>query len=293
MSIVNRLVEKKLVNPPSWLSNNTLYECTMGSVAYGVSSNSSDVDLYGFCIPPKHIIFPHLAGYISGFGKQPVMFEQYSQHHVLDNEKEYDIVIYNIVKFFNLAMQNNPNMVDALFVPRRCIHHITESAQIVRDNRRLFLHKGSYHKFRGYAYAQLSKIKNGSNRSNPERQKNIDEYGYDTKFAYHIVRLLLQVQQILVEHDLDLERNSEILKSVRRGEWSFNKLEEWFQTNEKVTDEINARSTLREYPDEEAIKKLLLSVLEQHYGNLSEAVHVDKSVEMLINDMREVMKRYE
>jgi hypothetical protein len=48
----------------------TQYLVHMGSDAYGVSSNSSDIDAYGFCIPPKSYIFPHLSGEIEGFGKQ-------------------------------------------------------------------------------------------------------------------------------------------------------------------------------------------------------------------------------
>lgn len=81
------------------------------------------LDVYGFCIPGKEIIFPHLGGYIHGFGKQRKEFWQYQQHHIEDKEinKEYDLSIYNIVKYFQLCMENNPNMVDSLFVPQFCI----------------------------------------------------------------------------------------------------------------------------------------------------------------------------
>jgi len=33
------------------------YEVVMGSLAYGVSNDNSDMDVYGFSIPPKEIIF--------------------------------------------------------------------------------------------------------------------------------------------------------------------------------------------------------------------------------------------
>lgn len=292
-SVIQKLNSKKLINPPVWLPDNTIYECIMGSVAYGVTDNTSDMDVYGFSIPPKKIIFPHLAGHIQGFGKTPESFDQYMKHHIQLDEKEYDVCIYNIVKFFQLSMENNPNMVDALFVPRRCVLHITPSAQIVRDSRRLFLHKGSYQKFRGYAYSQLSKIKNGANRSNEKRQKSIDDFGYDVKFAYHVVRLLLQVQQILIEGDLDLERNREILKSIRSGEWSLEKLDQWFDTQERVTEELFAKSNLRVKPNEDEIKKLLMNVLEEHYGSLTSAIVIDTSIEDLINNIKEVINKYE
>ena len=34
------------LHPPSWLPDNLCYETMMGSVAYGVSSDTSDVDVY-------------------------------------------------------------------------------------------------------------------------------------------------------------------------------------------------------------------------------------------------------
>lgn len=140
-----------------------MFEGWTGSVAYGASNDSSDMDIVGFCMPPKDLVFPHLSGEIAGFGRQIQKFEQYQEHHVeVPNErKEYDLTIYSIVKFFQLTMENNPNMIDNLFLPRRCILHSTNIYEHVRNARKEFLHKGSYHKFRGYSFAQMSKINKG------------------------------------------------------------------------------------------------------------------------------------
>lgn len=162
---LKRLQELGLAKPPRWLEENVHYGVIMGSVAYAASDDTSDMDIYGFAIPPKELVFPHLAGEIEGFGSPAPRFEQYQQHHIIDEaaKKEYDFTIYSIVKFFDLCMDNNPNMLSALNVPQRCVLTCTKIGQMVRDNRDLFLHKGSYHKFRGYAYSQLKKIKDGSN----------------------------------------------------------------------------------------------------------------------------------
>lgn len=160
MSLIDRLHKRGLINPPHFLIHNTHYEVMMGSVAYGVSEDTSDVDVYGFCIPPKDVIFPHLRGEILGFGKQINRFEQYQQHHVEDKEarKSYDISIYNIVRYFHLVMENNPNMIDSLFVPHRCVLHTTKVGNMVRDERKMFLHRGCWAKFKGYSYAQMHKM---------------------------------------------------------------------------------------------------------------------------------------
>jgi predicted nucleotidyltransferase len=133
----------------------------MGSVAYGVAGDSSDTDIYGFCIPLRETVFPHLAGEIAGFGRQKKGFEQYQQHGIVckDSGKTYDITIYNIVKYFSLCMENNPNMIDSLFTPINCVLHTTQIGNMVRDARKDFLHKGSWPKFKGYAWSQLAKLK--------------------------------------------------------------------------------------------------------------------------------------
>lgn len=167
-SIVRQLHEKNLINPPHYVVTETKYEVLMGSIAYGCSDTSkeskSDWDIYGFCIPNKDIIFSQLRGYIDGFGTKPVGFDQWEKHKIKDNSetKEYDISIYNIVKYFHLCLENNPNMIDSLFVPRRCVLFSSNIAELVRENRKLFLHKGCYHKFKSYAYSQLNKIENKS-----------------------------------------------------------------------------------------------------------------------------------
>lgn len=293
-SRVQLLKHKGLISPPKWLPQNIHYEVMSGSVSYGASSDTSDMDVMGFCIPPKEDIFPHLRGEIAGFGRQNQRFDVWQQHHIMDNEtrKEYDFSIYSIVKFFHLAMENNPNMVDILFTPQRCVLYCSSVAQVVRDKRKIFLHKGCYQKMRGYSYAQLHKIGTKANASNPKRQASIKEFGYDVKFGYNVVRLLLECEQILIEHDLNIERNSEILKSIRRGEWSEEKLRGWFDEKEKQLEEMYVKSTLRHKPDEESIKELLMNCLEQHYGSLDSAVKREVPVDRMISELKSVLERY-
>lgn len=121
------LAEKGLASPPPWMPSNMHCEVIMGSQAYGVAEDDSDMDIYGFCIPPKTMVFPHLAGEIEGFGGKGPRYGVWQQHHIQDGDalggrgRSYDFQIFSIVKWFHLAMENNPNMVDALFVPANCL----------------------------------------------------------------------------------------------------------------------------------------------------------------------------
>lgn len=95
---------------------------------------------------------------------------------------------------------------------------------------------------------------------------------YDSKFAYHVVRLLNEVEMILSEGTLDLQRNREQLKSIRRGDWSEQDILDYFSKKELGLEELYQSSKLRYAPDEEAIKALLLNCLEHHYGSLDKCV---------------------
>jgi hypothetical protein len=339
-SVIGPLVKKKLAQPPAWLESNVHYETIMGSVAYGVSSDTSDYDVYGWCIPPKDMVFP--PGEIPGFGRASngvkPKFAQYQQHHMYDPEalagkgRTYDVQIFSIVKYFDLLMGNNPNVIDSLFTPVNCVLHATRVGNLIREKRRLFLHKGSWHTFRGYAYSQLHKMdvkpnageyqriwafeeKYGIPRTttlddvqreiasresgNPspaplchfsdeklaeyqgmfidgfaktKRFGGVKVHGADWKFGYHVVRLVMEAEQIMVEGDVDLQRHKEMLKDIRRGNWTLQQLRDWFTEREAQLTETYVKSTLRHSPDETAIKELLLNCLEDHYGSLQQCV---------------------
>ena len=351
-SVVRRVSELGLAKPPSFIPTNLHYEGIIGSYAYGVSSDTSDMDIYGFTIPHKDVVFPHLGGEILGFGRQKKRFEQWQQHHIEDKEagKQYDIQIYGIVKYFHLCSECNPNMLDSLFVPQRCVLYITKIGQMVRNNRKLFLSKKVLHTYLGYSYAQMHKIEikrpegldavesfersHGIDR--PYSSEEVDEYlkesylverpldheslsrltqedlysyskilkdcskraldvrehSFDTKFAYHVVRLLGEAEQILTEGDLDLERNNEQLKAIRRGEVPLEDIKQMFSDRERSLREHYEKSSLRNEPDEKGLKALLFSCLEEHFGRLDNCVVMEGRTQSLVSDIESVLDRY-
>lgn len=292
------LKDKNLIHPPDWLVSNTMYLTKMGSHAYGVHEDSSDLDIYGFTIPTKSILFPHLDGFVPNFGTRPQSFDQWQEHHVLDitankgKGQEYDFSIYSIVRYFDLLMQNNPNIIDSLFVRTEDIIHITSCGTLLRDNRKMFLHKGCWHKFKGYSFAQFKKIKDLNRTKSSKRHELIERHGFDSKFGWHLVRLLLECEQILTEHDLDLKRNSEILKSVRRGEWTLPQLESWFFEKEKALETVYNESKLPWGPNESKIKRLLLDCLEHHFGSLEKAIAIQTDEAEILRKIKELVKDY-
>ena len=100
--IIQKLNAAKVIDCPKWLPDGTAYLTIMGSMAYGVANADSDMDVYGFVMPPKGVVFPHQAGIILGFGDQGEKFENWQQHHIIDPEtgKEYDFQLFQHSEVF-------------------------------------------------------------------------------------------------------------------------------------------------------------------------------------------------
>ena len=116
-----------------------------------------------------------------------------------DGKFTYDFAVYNIVRFFQLCMENNPNMVDALFVPDNMIVHITHVGNMVRDARKMFLHKGAYHKFKGYAFSQLHKA--GTRNKSAELESI---RAFETKHNLPHTTTLAEVEEEIKRRDLHI-----------------------------------------------------------------------------------------
>lgn len=118
----------------------------------------------------------------------------------------------------------------------------------------------------------------------------VKKHSYDCKYSYHLVRLLLECEQLLTEGNLDLKRDSELYKSIRRGEWTLENLEKWFFDKERHLEEIYNKSALPYGPQENKIRDLLIKCLEYHYGTVD--VRVPKKEEELLREIAKLVRDY-
>lgn len=257
------------VDRPRWLTDAS-YVTVMGSRAYGSYELDSDYDFYGFCVPPMEVIFPYLAGDIPQFGKQKKNFNQL-QLQEIPSEKygDTDITIYNISRYFQLVMDNNPNMLDSLFVPDDCILLRDRVGKMVRDERRIFLSEKLFHRFKGMAFSHMKRITSRTREG--KRKDHVEKYGFDVKDASHVVRLMCEVEDFLLKGDADISANASVIRAVRNGEWSLEDVTSFFEKQLAFLEgKLEAgESVLPKYPDEDKIKVLLVNCLEESYGSLS------------------------
>ena len=144
------------------LKERTILLTVAGSRAYGMSVSSSDVDVKGVCIPTKE----YMMGFINNFEQADKPSHMMAFYDCLNKEeklkadnKDFEGSVYGIKKFFKLAADNNPNILDILFCRDEEIRHITSAGVFLRNNRDSFISSKCRWTFAGYAKSQLKRIK--------------------------------------------------------------------------------------------------------------------------------------
>lgn len=110
-----------------------------GSRLYGTDTPTSDLDRRGFLVPK-----------ISEIISLQNPMEQIE-------DKENDIVIYSLKKFFQLLLQGNTQVIETLFSNQ--VLEQDDLADAVLASRNLFLGQQFYRSCRGYALAEFRKTK--------------------------------------------------------------------------------------------------------------------------------------
>lgn len=256
MGISYKEINHELPDNMKWLENRTILLTKFGSVIYGTNIETSDTDYKGVCIPPKeyYLGLKSINEYNKSGGKN------FGERNT---KNDIDVVICHINKFVRDAMNGVPNNLDILFCRDEDVIYRDEFGKALRDIRKEFLSKEIFKKFSGYALAQKHKIE--VKRSHGVgRQDLVEEYGYDTKFAYHAVRLILGATEILETHDYHSYRpEREWLIEIRKGKYTMDELFEIFEKLDTKLKETYEKSTLRSKPDYNKINNWLIDINEK------------------------------
>ncbi len=117
-----------------------IYKVIAGSKAYNLDLPTSDTDIRGVFILENWKLLSN-------------------NYHEQVGDKKSDIVFYEFNRFMDLLSGANPNILENLFVPQRCILHKDPVFDILYDNRELFLTKKIKYTFGGYAISQIKKAR--------------------------------------------------------------------------------------------------------------------------------------
>jgi uncharacterized protein len=100
-------------------------------------------------------------------------------------------------------------------------------------------------------------------RNRNEKRSELEEhFGYDTKHAMHLVRLLRMGVEILRDGQVLVKRaDADELLAIRAGEWTYDQIAQYAETMDKEVREVWYKKTsLPKYPDVKLAAQLLMEV---------------------------------
>jgi len=233
-----------------------------GSIAHGMyvpsddPNSIDDIDTMAVCVPPDTYYFG-----LRQFGSRGTREIK---------QDELDIVVYELRKFVGLLAKGNPNVLTMLWLPERHIILARDSGQMLIENRDLFAHKKVYKPFAGYAASQLHKMeKSGVYQGymGERRKKLVDRFGYDTKNAAHLIRLLRMGIEFLSTGSMRVDRtniDADELLAIKRGEWELEQVKEAGEDLFARLRQAKDSSPLPDGPDMDAINNLCTNVVGYH-----------------------------
>ncbi len=189
----------------------TILRCQVGSGLHGTAvDGQGDRDEMGLCVEP--------AEYVTGLRR----FEQYifrtQPEGVRSGPGDLDLIVYSLRKWMRLALTGSPTILLPLFVPDAEIVRITGLGHELRAAADRIVSRQAGLRFAGYLQTQRRRLLEGALKVN--RPELVEKYGFDTKYAMHMVRLGVQGVELLETGRMTLpiaEPWQTWLRDLRRG----------------------------------------------------------------------------
>lgn len=228
-----------------------------GSIAHGMFVPQSDAN----SIDDKDVmgVFVNPLEHYLGFARRD------STERFL---REWDTVCYELRKFVGLLLNCNPNVLSLLWLEQKHYIYRSKIAFELIANRELFVSKKAYHSFSGYAHSQFKRMTHFKFQGymGEKRKALVEKFGYDTKNAAHLIRLLKMGIEFLMEGKLYVERTDAAeLLSIKRGEWSLEKVKERAEQLFALAEESYVRSPLPSEPDRDKAEQLVVKLVADYH----------------------------
>jgi uncharacterized protein len=207
-----------------------IYRCVVGSRAFGLEGEDSDIDRRGVYLPPADL-----------------QWSLYGAPEQLENEATQECY-WELRKFLILALKANPNILECLYTP--IVETATPIAQELLAMREIFLSKLIYQTYNGYVMSQFKKLEQDLRSTGAIKWKH----------ATHLIRLLMSGVTVLKEGfvPVNVAEHRDLLLAIKRGEVEWDEVNRLRLDLHKRFDKAFADTKLPERPDYERANAFLI-----------------------------------
>lgn len=172
---------------------------------------------------------------------------------------DMDICLYSLRKWAKLASGGNPTALSYLFAENTIGTGDVDLWGEVIENKHLFLSKESAKQFWGFALNQRERYMGERGQGKHGQRPELEEkFGFDTKAAMHVVRLLGEGIELMQTGQITYPRpNREVLIAVREGKYDMEFLKEMTDTLFADLNRAQAESSLPDMVDHDAVSQFL------------------------------------
>lgn len=217
--------------------NEVILQGIVGSTAYGLAREDSDVDMLGIFVAPTLEV--------SGL--------DWNTHKESVVTNKPDVTVHEVGKYLRLTLGGNPTLYDLLYLPEEAYTEMSFFGEMLIGIRsRLLSERAVRDSYGGYAKQQATRLKNRGDGS-----FSADTRKRTAKHARHLLRLLRQGRELLETGTLTVKVDNP---------------EEYFAIDSMTTDEIlkmyehedklfmETKSVLPEKPNREVAVQYLKKV---------------------------------
>ena len=212
------------------IEQRTILIALTGSRGYGLATETSDYDYRGIFIAtkPYYLGLKQIEQKDSGWTEEPGNLSYLSK----------DTCIYELRKYLDLAMDNNPNILELLWF--KDYVHLTEAGKILQQHKLMFLSKKVKQTYAGYGYAQIKRLE--SHRRwllEPAKEKpKPEDFGLESNPPMTIVQInsFLEYLYQLIRDKIQFFEEAEELYNLLMAEIDFKAVLKQYPLSEETLE---------------------------------------------------------
>jgi predicted nucleotidyltransferase len=240
----------------------TILEAIVGSTVHGtaVQDGLEDLDLMA-------VVLEEARAFV-GFFEEDTWTQRTKPVGVRSEAGDVDYVAYGLKKYLRLALKSNPSVLLLLFAPDSHVRSIDQVGHELRGLAPDIVSRQAFSPFRGYMRQQHERLLNLRGQRNVTRPELVEAYGYDTKYAAHIIRLGYQGEELLQTGRISLpmpEAQREVVLAVRTGKHTLAQASEMILEAEARLVEAHASSPLSALPNRKRVEEWMIETYLAHW----------------------------